>query len=67
MDCMVPQLNPNKTHLLNILTRFTPCHLQATNLKNKVNRSIHQYNEKQFPNDGISNIALDKKCSNLTL
>jgi hypothetical protein len=61
------QLNPNKTHLLNILALFAPCHPHATNLKNKVNTSVHQYNEKQFPNDGVSNMALDEKCSDLTL
>jgi hypothetical protein len=58
---MLHQLNLNKTNLLNILALFAPCHPHATNLKNKVNRSIHQYNEKQLPNDGVSNMALDKK------
>jgi hypothetical protein len=62
------QLKPNKTHLLNILALFTPCHPHDTNLKNKVNRSIRQNNEKQFPNDGyqiwhwIKNIPTTSHC-----
>jgi hypothetical protein len=64
---MLHQLNPNKSHLLNILALFAPCHPHATNLKNKVKWSIHKKKKKQLPNDGVSNTALDKTCSDLTL